>query len=625
MCPNRRTDDLLALYTDWLTVQFAAKTVQGYQGVLRVYLAWLDAHSLALTRVTSADPVAYQRDRVAARKADGRPSSADHQMQHVTVLKSLYGFLVRRGVLLVNPTGLLAYPRVEQRLPRGVLARDEVRRILEAPDTTPRGLRDRAILETLYATGIRAGELAQLRLEDVNPEDRLLRIVCGKGRKDRTVPLTRAAAAAIDRYLQQGRPHIRGARTSRWLFLAPRGGCLYGSALSALVAEAAETAGVDRHATCHTFGTASRRTCSRAAPTSATSSNCSATRRSRPPNATRGSRSPTSRRCCAVRTRGAGKRAIDLRRPDTVLTAVAADLRRRHYSASLVSQVDQAGARFVAFLDRRHVHDVRAVTDAHVTAYARELAQARSARGTPYAVSTQRWHLSCLQRGLRLPRTRGADPPQPDARPDPPLVAAAARGGPLPGAGPPPPRPSRSPHAARPAQPRRPRTPLRRRPPRRRMRAARSADVQLGQSVLIIREGKGRKDRLVPLVGRAAEAVDRYLGEARPRLLRDPHEPALFLTRHGTRLRVKAIQRLVHLHAQRADIPHPLSPHDLRHACATHLLQGGADVRHIQQLLGHASLDHRPLHPGQTPRPPGRHRPRPPRDQNLPRPRRRRR
>jgi integrase/recombinase XerD len=243
----------LALYGDWLTVQFAPKTVQGYQAVLRTYLTWLDARGVALTRVSSSDLVAYQRDRVAARKADGRPYSADHQMQHVTVLKSLYGFLVRRGVLLVNPTGLLAYPRVEQRLPRGILAREEVRRILEAPDTTPRGLRDRAILETLYATGIRAGELARLRLEDVDPEDRLLRIVCGKGRKDRTVPLTRAAAAAIDRYLEAGRPHIRGARVSRWLFLAPRGGRLYGSALSALVAEAADTAGVDRHATCHTF------------------------------------------------------------------------------------------------------------------------------------------------------------------------------------------------------------------------------------------------------------------------------------------------------------------------------------------------------------------------------------
>ena len=248
-----RTQALLALYTDWLTVQFAPKTVQGYQAVLRVYLTWLDAHGLALTRATSADLVGYQRDRVAARKADGQPYSADHQMQHVTVLKSLYGFLVRRGVLLMNPTGLLAYPRVDQRLPRGILARGEVRRILEAPDTTPRGLRDRAILETLYATGIRAGELARLRLEDVDPEDRLLRIVCGKGRKDRTVPLTRAAAAAIDRYLQQSRPHIRGARTSRWLFLAPRGGRLYGSALSALVADAAAAAGVDRHATCHTF------------------------------------------------------------------------------------------------------------------------------------------------------------------------------------------------------------------------------------------------------------------------------------------------------------------------------------------------------------------------------------
>jgi integrase/recombinase XerD len=254
VCRDDRTAALLALYTDWLTVQFAPKTVQGYQAVLRTYLTWLEARGQALTRVTSADLVAYQHDRVAARKPDGRPYSADHQMQHVTVLKSLYGFLVRRGVLLVNPTGLLAYPRVEQRLPRSILARDEVRRMLDAPDRRdPRGLRDRAILETLYATGIRAGELARLRLEDVDPEDRLLRIVCGKGRKDRTVPLTRAAATAIARYLDAGRPHVRGARTSRWLFLAPRGGRLYGSALSALVADAAEAGGVDRHATCHTF------------------------------------------------------------------------------------------------------------------------------------------------------------------------------------------------------------------------------------------------------------------------------------------------------------------------------------------------------------------------------------
>jgi integrase/recombinase XerD len=85
--------------------------------------------------------------------------------------------------------------------------------------------------------------------------------------------------------------------------------------------------------------------------------------------------------------------------------------------------------------------------------------------------------------------------------------------------------------------------------------------------------------------------MDLYLREARPALLKDPRERALFLTRHGTRLRKKVIQYLVRMNARKAEIPQPLSPHQLRHACATHLLKGGADVRHEQNLLGHASLD----------------------------------
>jgi integrase/recombinase XerD len=251
---DARTAALLAPYDDDLVVRFAPKTVASYRAVLRHYVAWLEARGLSLTAVTSADLLAYQRDVVALRRRDGQPYSADHQMQHVTVLKGLYGFLVRRGVLLANPTGLLVYPRVEQRLPRAILSQADVRAVLDtATDRTPRGLRDRAILETLYATGLRAGELVRLTLRDVDTEDRLLRILLGKGRKDRTVPLTRAAAAAIEAYLVQGRPRLRGARTSPYLFLARRGGRLYSSALCDLVTAALARAGVDRHATCHTF------------------------------------------------------------------------------------------------------------------------------------------------------------------------------------------------------------------------------------------------------------------------------------------------------------------------------------------------------------------------------------
>jgi integrase/recombinase XerD len=249
-----KTARLVALYADDLEARYGERTAPEYLAHVRSFLAWLEAQGLELADVRTESLLAYQKALHDARKRDGKPYSIGFQANRVTAVKSLFRFLYRRGFLLQDPSAAIETPRLPSHLPRTILTREEVLRLLGAVrGRSPRALRDRAILETLYATGIRAGELARLRLEDVDPEDRLLRIVCGKGRKDRTVPLTRAAAAAIDRYLQSGRPHIRGARASRWLFLAPRGGRLYGSALSALVAEAAETAGVDRHATCHTF------------------------------------------------------------------------------------------------------------------------------------------------------------------------------------------------------------------------------------------------------------------------------------------------------------------------------------------------------------------------------------
>lgn len=112
----------------------------------------------------------------------------------------------------------------------------------------------------------------------------------------------------------------------------------------------------------------------------------------------------------------------------------------------------------------------------------------------------------------------------------------------------------------------------------------------LGLAIVLIRSGKGRKDRVVPVVGRAAAALDVYLRESRPELVKDPREGALFITSWGTRLNTKRIQDLVRTNAKAAGIDIRVTPHTLRHGCATHLLQGGADVRHVQKLLGHSSV-----------------------------------
>jgi len=112
-------------------------------------------------------------------------------------------------------------------------------------------------------------------------------------------------------------------------------------------------------------------------------------------------------------------------------------------------------------------------------------------------------------------------------------------------------------------------------------------DLDLRTGVVLVRNGKGRKDRVVPIGAAAATAIDRYLSETRP-LLANVGEPALFVTRSGARLQAPGLRVRVHGAGRRIGVT--LTPHALRHAYATHLLRGGADLRHVQALLGHRSL-----------------------------------
>ncbi len=249
-----KTERLVRLFEDHVRVRCTAKVAHDQLHAVQVFLAWLEERGVSLAGARSDDLAAYQSALMALRKADGTPYSSGNLAHRIGAVKTLLRFLFRTGYLLTDPSGVLEYPRREERLPRGVLTREEARKLVEAPDiSTPLGLRDRAIFETFYATGIRAGELAELKCGDVDTEDRLLRVVLGKGRKDRNVPLTRAAAEAIEAYLRDGRPHIQGATKTPRLFLARRGGRMHDSLLNDLVQAAARKAGLEKHATCHTL------------------------------------------------------------------------------------------------------------------------------------------------------------------------------------------------------------------------------------------------------------------------------------------------------------------------------------------------------------------------------------
>lgn len=261
---SAKAEALLRRYAEDLALRYAERTVPEYVAHVRAFLIWLVTRSLALPALTRADLQRYQAELVAQRKPNGAPYSAGFHVNRLSALKSFFNFLLRRHVVLLNPTAGLERPRLEMRLPRTILTPREARRIVEAPRSwTPIGFRDRAILETLYATGIRASELIHLSPFDVDTEDGVLRVVRGKGGKDRHVPLTRAAADAIDAYLVKGRPVLLAAtktgsgiypsKASKRLFVSPRGGVLYRATLDKLVHRWAKQARIKKCVTAHVF------------------------------------------------------------------------------------------------------------------------------------------------------------------------------------------------------------------------------------------------------------------------------------------------------------------------------------------------------------------------------------
>jgi site-specific recombinase XerD len=274
MAPNPRTCErsqrgsvspadlrLLKLFEEDVVVRFAARTGEHYLSDARVFLMWLGRHGLALKDVRPDDLRRYQGELVSRRKLDGRPLAAATIAQRLAAVKALFRFLVRRGCVLFDPSSAIDLPRVEKRLPRVILTEAEARRMVTAPrGRAPLELRDRAMLELLYATGLRVTELVNLKPEDVDTEERVVHVLLGKGQKDRNVPLTSVAARAVESYLAGGRTVLLGdsARvgeriTGARLFLRSGGRPLTRTSMASVVRAWAKTARVKKHVTCHTF------------------------------------------------------------------------------------------------------------------------------------------------------------------------------------------------------------------------------------------------------------------------------------------------------------------------------------------------------------------------------------
>jgi integrase/recombinase XerD len=195
----------------------AANTLESYRRDLGRLASHATARDLDVAALTRPDLEAFVRDAMAAGLA---PSST---ARLVATIRGFFKFLRVTGDLAANPAEDLRAPRAFAALPR-FLSLEDVDRLLAAPDvSTPRGLRDRALIEVLYATGLRVSELVGLKQADLRPDQGYLQCV-GKGSKERVVPLGDAAADWVRRYSADARPTLVKRRDTPWLFVNARGG-----------------------------------------------------------------------------------------------------------------------------------------------------------------------------------------------------------------------------------------------------------------------------------------------------------------------------------------------------------------------------------------------------------------
>lgn len=229
----------------WLEDGLSANTLAAYRRDLQGLLRWIREQGRSLIQASELDLQGY----AAARHAGSRPSSAGRRL---SVFRRFYRWALREGLCQADPTVRMDAPRQRLRLPKAI-NEVQVEALLNAPDTEDRlGLRDRAMLELLYASGLRVSELVDLKSVHVGLQEGVLRVQ-GKGSKERLVPFGAEAAVWLQRYVDWGRGLILGAQSSDALFVTLRGGPMTRQAFWKLIKKYAWQAGITQQLSPHTL------------------------------------------------------------------------------------------------------------------------------------------------------------------------------------------------------------------------------------------------------------------------------------------------------------------------------------------------------------------------------------
>jgi integrase/recombinase XerD len=246
----------LADYVEWMSVRnYSPWTAKRCRRSILHFIRWCDERGLHRPKeITRPILERYARHLYYHRKENGQPLTFRTQHNHLSALRSFFKHLTRQNHLLSNPASEIELPRLGHRLPKAILTKAEMEQVLSQPDVdSDLGVRDRAILETFYSTGIRRMELTNLSIYDLDVGRGTLIVRQGKGKKDRVVPIGERALDWIDRYITDVRPTLVVDPNEPTLFLTAYGEPISNDSLSAWVTRYVDAAAIGKKGSCHLF------------------------------------------------------------------------------------------------------------------------------------------------------------------------------------------------------------------------------------------------------------------------------------------------------------------------------------------------------------------------------------
>jgi integrase/recombinase XerD len=257
MVPQYET--LLAKFEEYMQSRgFSARTVPDYLHNVKLFLEYLEGVGVMAIGEVDRALVADYQIRLLDQTYRDKPISSVTKLRRLSIVRCFCGYLVKSGVLAADPTADLELPKRPKKLPKDILTKKEMGKLLEAPDLkTPLGIRDRAILEVFYSTGIRASELCNLTLHDIDLANGELRVTQGKNAKDRVVPLGEVACDYLELYLRKARKELAASSGQTILFVTKNGKKFRYTTLSFLITRLGQRAGLKKHIASHNL----RHTC----------------------------------------------------------------------------------------------------------------------------------------------------------------------------------------------------------------------------------------------------------------------------------------------------------------------------------------------------------------------------